>query len=100
MAFPAAALALPAEGRSDAQRWLVVAALVCALLNHLVTIAGNVPLNNALAAAETPLNSPGGEGSSDSAARAAFEARWNRFHRARTLLAVAAFALVVSAVPA
>ena len=51
--FPAAALAVPVDGRTDTQLWLIVAGLVCAVLNHLVTIAGNIPLNNALASSES-----------------------------------------------
>lgn len=90
VAFPAAALFVPVDGRTDTQRWLVLAGLVCAVLNHLVTVAGNVPLNNALAA-----GAPAGR--SDGETRAAFETRWNRFHLVRTLLAVAAFALLVAA---
>lgn len=86
--FPALALAVPIDGRSDAQRWLVVAGLVCAVLNHLVTMGGNVPLNNALAAS---LGQPDGE------VRAAFEARWNRLHLVRTLLVVASFGLLTAA---
>ncbi|MFG3494235.1 DUF1772 domain-containing protein [Streptomyces sp. NPDC047928] len=86
--FPAAALALPVDGRSAAQRWLVLAGLVCAVLNHLVTIAGNIPLNNALAASGS--GDPG-------AARAAFETRWNTLHLARTVLVTAAFASLVAA---
>ncbi|MFI2210967.1 DUF1772 domain-containing protein [Streptomyces sp. NPDC020141] len=98
--FPALALAFPTEGRTAAERWLLVGCLVCAVLNHLVTVAGNVPLNNALAASERS----GGETADraadraeDWAARAAFEPRWNRLHLVRTLLTVAAFALSVSA---
>ncbi|WP_240135510.1 anthrone oxygenase family protein [Streptomyces sp. MUM 178J] len=92
VAFPSAALAVPVEGRSDAQRWLILSGLVCAVLNHLVTIAGNIPLNNALAASETaapPIP--------DSEVRTAFEDRWNRLHRVRTLLILAAFGLLVAA---
>lgn len=87
IAFPAAALAVAVDGRTDSQRWLLLTGLVCAALNHLVTVGGNIPLNNALAASEP---SPPGE------ARAAFETRWNRLHLVRTLLAVAAFALLVA----
>ncbi|KIF74491.1 hypothetical protein QR77_11925 [Streptomyces sp. 150FB] len=87
IAFPAAALAVAVDGRTDTERWLLLAGLVCAVLNHLVTVGGNIPLNNALAASES---TPGVE------ARAAFEGRWNRLHLVRTLLAVAAFALLVA----
>lgn len=87
VAFPAAALAVPAGDRSDQQRWLLVAGLVCAVLNHLVTVAGNIPLNNALESAPSPA----------AAAREAFESRWNALHRVRTALCLAAFVLVVAA---
>ncbi|GGZ26354.1 membrane protein [Streptomyces inusitatus] len=90
--FPALALVFPAAGRTGLQRGLIVAGLLCAILNHLVTVAGNVPLNNALAASGAP-----GDRTPDREARAAFEPRWNRFHLVRTLLTVAAFALLVAA---
>jgi uncharacterized membrane protein len=43
LAFPAAALAVPGDDRSDTRLWLLVAGLVCAVLNHLITFAGNIP---------------------------------------------------------
>ncbi|OKK07782.1 hypothetical protein AMK26_01470 [Streptomyces sp. CB03234] len=86
--FPALALAVPIEGRSHSQRWLILAGLVCAVLGHLVTVAGNIPLNNALAASE------GGDAGS---VRQAFESRWNALHLLRTLLITASFALLVTA---
>ncbi|MFJ6103804.1 DUF1772 domain-containing protein [Streptomyces sp. NPDC092359] len=89
-AFPVAAFLVPADGRTDAQKWLVLAGLVCALLNHVVTVGGNVPLNNALAAPEGPGDDP-------AAVRAAFERRWNGFHRIRTALVVIAFGLLTAA---
>lgn len=90
--FPAAALAVPVDGRTDTQRWLIIAGLVCAVLNHLITIGGNVPLNKALASAESASPAvPAGQ------ARAAFESRWNLFHLIRTLFTLASFALLVSA---
>lgn len=88
--LPLAAYLVPVDGRTDAQRWLVLAGFVCAVLNHLVTVVGNVPLNNALAAAEGPDEDP-------SASRAAFERRWNAFHRIRTALIVVAFGLLTAA---
>lgn len=87
--FPAAALAVPVDGRTDTQKWLVVAGLAAAAANHLVTVAGNIPLNTALAASE-PAGEPAG------AVRAAFERRWNRFHLVRTLLVLAAFGLLTA----
>nr|WSW69173.1 DUF1772 domain-containing protein [Streptomyces sp. NBC_00995] len=66
----------------------VAAALVCAVVSHLVTIGGNIPLNQALADSE---------GGDDSAARTAFEARWNTLHRIRTALSLAAFLLLAIA---
>ncbi len=90
--FPALALAISVDDRTDTQQWLLVAGLACAVINHLITIAGNIPLNNALAASEkaTP-TAPAAE------VRAAFEPRWNQLHIIRTLFTIAAFALMVSA---
>ncbi|GFM97244.1 hypothetical protein Sfulv_20550 [Streptomyces fulvorobeus] len=68
---------------------LVLAALVCAVVSHLITVIGNVPLNNALA---------GAEGGDDAAARAAFEPRWNTLHRVRTVLSTASFVLLAAVV--
>ncbi|MFD9225897.1 DUF1772 domain-containing protein [Streptomyces sp. NPDC060064] len=92
MVFPAAALAVPVDGRTDTQRWLIIAGLVCAVLNNLITIGGNIPLNNALASAESASPAvPTGQ------ARAAFESRWNLFHLIRTLFTLASFVLLVTA---
>ncbi|WP_406861011.1 anthrone oxygenase family protein [Streptomyces sp. HUAS MG47] len=89
--FPVAAFFVPIDDRTDTQKWLILAGLVCVLLNHLVTIAGNIPLNNALAASE------GGAGDDPAAVRAAFERRWNGFHRIRTPLVTAGFGLLIAA---
>ncbi|WP_426363956.1 DUF1772 domain-containing protein [Streptomyces sp. E-08] len=95
VAFPAAAFLVPEDGRTDTQKWLVLAGLVCAVLNHLVTIGGNVPLNNALASSErAPADDPAGGAS---AVRAAFEQRWNALHRVRTALITVAFGLLTAA---
>ncbi|MFJ4337464.1 DUF1772 domain-containing protein [Streptomyces sp. NPDC088915] len=88
VALPAAALLVPVDGRTDARTWLLLAGLVCAVLNHLVTLGGNIPLNNALASA--PAGDP-------APVRAAFEARWNAFHRARTALITVSFGLLTAA---
>lgn len=111
IAFPAVVLVAEKDvwGRP-----LVASALVCAIGSHLVTIAGNIPLNKALAASEPPSESlttgaartagaPGegaGEGAGeggDSAARTAFEARWNILHQVRTALSLAALVLLAVA---
>lgn len=87
--FPAAALFVPVDGRTEVQKWLVLGGLVAAVANHLVTVAGNVPLNNALAASEA-------SGEPADAVRTAFEGRWNGFHRLRTLLVLVSFALLTA----
>ncbi|MFI8822422.1 DUF1772 domain-containing protein [Streptomyces sp. NPDC053431] len=87
--FPAAALFVPVDGRTDTQKWLVVAGLVCAAANHLVTVGGNVPLNTALAASERTAEPA-------ASVRAAFEQRWNAFHAVRTLLILASFGLLTA----
>ncbi|MFF7181600.1 anthrone oxygenase family protein [Streptomyces sp. NPDC008121] len=90
VAFPVAAFLVPEEGRTRTGTWLVLAGLVCAVLNHLVTIGGNIPLNTALAASESTGESP-------TTVRAAFEKRWNGFHLIRTVLITAAFGLLTAA---
>jgi uncharacterized membrane protein len=88
-AFPAASLAVPAHGRGDLGTWLLAGGLVAAVLNHLVTVAGNVPLNVALAGSET-------DGAPAAAVRGAFERRWNGFHLLRTALILVSFGLVTA----
>ncbi|MEU2114868.1 anthrone oxygenase family protein [Streptomyces sp. NPDC016459] len=90
LVFPAAAYFVPGDGRTDTQQWLVLAGSVGAVLNHAVTVGGNVPLNNALAASEAPGDGP-------AAVRAAFEKRWNGLHRVRTALITLAFGLLTAA---
>lgn len=90
VAFPVAALVVgPDGGRSSTQLWLLIGGLALTVLNHAVTVGGNVPLNNALAASEQA-------GTPDAEARAAFEPRWNRLHAVRTVCVVAGFALLVA----
>ncbi|KOG26207.1 MULTISPECIES: DUF1772 domain-containing protein [Streptomyces] len=91
VAFPLAAFLVPVDGRTDTQKWLVLAGLAGAVLNHVVTVAGNVPLNVALAAAE------GTPGDDPASVRAAFEKRWNGFHRVRTVLITVSFGLLTAA---
>ncbi|MEV5001618.1 DUF1772 domain-containing protein [Nocardioides sp. LML1-1-1.1] len=69
-------------------RWWVLAALVLYVVTVLVTGAGNIPLNDALAAA-----GPG----EDAAARQAFEDPWNRLHLVRTAAVVASFGCCLAA---
>ncbi|UZI27627.1 DUF1772 domain-containing protein [Streptomyces sp. VB1] len=90
LAFPVASFFVEPDGRAGGGTALVGAAAVCALVGHLVTSGGNVPLNNAL-------DSSKGRGDERSA-RTAFEGRWNALHALRTLLAAAAFVLVAMAV--
>ncbi|NED92301.1 DUF1772 domain-containing protein [Streptomyces sp. SID11233] len=118
--FPAITLV---AGTHDWEWPLVAGALACSVVSHVVTIAGNIPLNKALAEAEAEAVSgpvpapaavpasvaaaPGGDGVQDgdgsgvrgdeSAARTAFEARWNILHQARTALSLAAFVLLICA---
>ncbi|MEU8518048.1 DUF1772 domain-containing protein [Streptomyces sp. NBC_01216] len=89
-AFPAAALLVPVDGRDGAGTRLILAGLVCAVLNHLVTVGGNIPLNRALAGPRTGGDDP-------AVVRAAFERRWNGFHLVRTLLVLASFGLLTAA---
>ncbi len=86
LAFPAASFLVVPQARDGSGTALVGAAAVCALVGHLITAGGNVPLNNALESSRGRGNEP--------AARQAFEGRWNALHGVRTLFAVAAFALV------
>ncbi|MFF9507498.1 DUF1772 domain-containing protein [Streptomyces sp. NPDC014724] len=85
IAFPAAVAVV---GDGGIGRLLAMAALACAVGSHLITIAGNIPLNKQLAESE---------GGDDGAARAAFESRWNSLHRIRTVLSLAAFVLLAVA---
>lgn len=90
LAFPAASFFVEPDGRGGGDTTLVGVAAVCALVGHLITSGGNVPLNNALEASK-------GRGG-DRDARTAFEGRWTALHALRTLLATAAFVLVAVAV--
>ncbi|WNI31857.1 anthrone oxygenase family protein [Streptomyces sp. ITFR-6] len=107
--FPAVTLV---AGTHDWEWPLVAGALACSVVSHVVTIAGNIPLNKALAAAEPvsePVSAPAsvpvpaaaapGEvgAKADSVARTAFEARWNILHQVRTALSLAAFILLIIA---
>ncbi|OCC08259.1 hypothetical protein A3Q37_05954 [Streptomyces sp. PTY087I2] len=88
VALPAAAFFTGLGEHSETEGPAVLGALICVVISHLVTIAGNIPLNNALAASE---------GGDDSAARAAFESRWNTLHQVRTAFNLVACALLAVA---
>lgn len=74
--------------------WLLVAASVVYIVGVFgLTMFGNVPLNNALAAIDI-----GNSSASDLLKhREAFEMPWNKLHSIRTIANIAAFALVVIA---
>lgn len=76
----ATAVALLSGDGDDARRWGVVGA-VAAVVPFAITAGGNVPLNDALAAADL------GDATS---ARRAFEGRWVRLNRWRALASVVA----------
>lgn len=74
--------------KEKALPWIAVA-FVLYLISMIVTIAVNVPLNDALKAAGDPATID------VAAARAAFdEAKWQAFNLARTLLALVSFGLL------
>ena len=76
---PLLALVGIAATSGDVRRWTIAAA-VLAVATLLVTIAGNVPLNDALDAAGRGL-----DGQQATAAREAFESGWVRLNIARTV---------------
>ncbi|MDQ3654657.1 MAG: DUF1772 domain-containing protein [Chloroflexota bacterium] len=63
----------------------LVAAIVLQVASVAITIAGNIPLNEALDR-EGPVT-----GAAATAARTAFEGPWNRLHLARTIASVGSF---------
>ncbi|MFG2608674.1 anthrone oxygenase family protein [Streptomyces anulatus] len=88
VALPAAAFFTGLGEHGEAAGPAILGALICGVAGHLVTVIGNIPLNNALAASE---------GGDDSAARAAFESRWNTLHQVRTAFALVACVLLAVA---
>lgn len=90
---PAAAIAaavVAALARHPSFWWTVVAA-ACSTFTFVITVAANVPLNQALDAA------PGTTSTQYEQARSAFEAAWNRWNLARTLTSVGALVLLACA---
>ncbi|MFF8552953.1 DUF1772 domain-containing protein [Streptomyces sp. NPDC015501] len=88
VALPAAAFLTGLGEHDEVTGPAVLAALICVIIGHLITVIGNIPLNNALAASE---------GGDDGAARAAFEPRWNTLHQVRTAFSLVACALLAVA---
>ncbi|MFI8197630.1 DUF1772 domain-containing protein [Streptomyces sp. NPDC085942] len=88
VALPAAAFLTGLGEHDEVTGPAVLAALICVIIGHLITVIGNIPLNNALAASE---------GGDDSVARAAFEPRWNTLHQVRTAFSLVACALLAVA---
>jgi uncharacterized membrane protein len=84
-AFVVAAVAGPSRG------W-VIAAGALYLATFLITMAGNVPLNDALAAVGSPQDAGAVE-----EARRVFEDPWNRLHLVRTAAVVASFGCCLAA---
>lgn len=89
----AAALLLHLDEDQRATLWWIVAALVSyAGAIGVITFAGNVPLNNALAAAGEP------DRIADLAdVRGRFEASWNRWNADRTVVSIGALACLAAA---
>ena len=79
-----------ATDRHPSFSWVVVGA-VCSALTFGITIAANVPLNQALDAALTTTPAQ------CDAARTAFEAAWNRWNLTRTLTSLGALAVLAGA---
>ncbi|MBD2722564.1 anthrone oxygenase family protein [Hymenobacter armeniacus] len=82
-------------GRPHSQRFrLLVAASGLFLVGSLgVTVGGNIPLNDALAAFPLATATP----AAAEAARVQFASPWNRWHTVRTLASTAALTLAVAA---
>jgi len=85
----AAAIALLVDDNSDAKRWGVSSAILAAI-PFAVTVAGNIPLNNALDAAGDvdAIEDP-------AVVRRAFEGPWTRLNFWRTITSTAALAALV-----
>lgn len=76
------------SNEESATAWWCVASLVLSVLTFGITASQNVPLNQALAAAER---------NDDGAARTAFEGPWNRWNDLRTSTSALAFITAVMA---
>jgi uncharacterized membrane protein len=89
-----AALLLHLDEDQRSTLWWIVAALVSyTAAIGVITFAGNVPLNNALAAAGEPDRIADLAGVRDR-----FEASWNRWNAARTVVSIGALTCLAAAV--
>ena len=86
---PALALAAVAASEGSARRW-VVAGAAFALATVVITVAGNIPLNDALDAAG-PIDTIADVG----AVRDAFESSWVRLNTVRALTSAASLGCLV-----
>lgn len=73
--------------------WLLLALVIYTVGVFGITIAGNVPLNNALAKADLNMLSP----EKIRAQRELFEGPWNKLHRIRSIAAVLTLLCVIMA---
>jgi uncharacterized membrane protein len=79
---------------SSGQGWLLAGAAGTYLVGVLgVTVAGNIPLNDAL----DEFDLPAADGDDLAERRRTYERPWNRFHRLRTAAAVGSFGLAAAA---
>lgn len=90
---PLPTLALGAA-RGPSRTW-ATAALVLYAATVAITVAGNIPLNNALMKVPTDQG-----GAVLEAGRAEFETRWNRLHLIRTVAVIASFVCCLAALRA
>lgn len=93
--FVAPIICLGVAAFTGPARLWVIAALVLYVATFAITSAGNVPLNDALAAVGATRDT-----STLEAARKAFEDPWNRLHLVRTATSIAAFACCLGALRA
>lgn len=91
VALPLSSILLYRNASGAAFNWMLAATIIYILGNFLVTAAGNVPLNNQLAA----FQSASAADSAFAMARKAFEQPWNRLHNIRTIACILAFGCTI-----
>jgi uncharacterized membrane protein len=91
--LPLAAARHAREARARRFRLLLAASIIFWVGSLGVTVAGNIPLNDALAAFPVATATP----AQATEARAQFVGPWNRWHSVRTLASAVALALAVAA---